>query len=134
MRRHLLDGEIVGSEFVARMVRDSAQAFARRGCGLYAAAAADGTVLGLCGFHMIGVPPEWQLVYAFVPAEWGRGLASEAVSAVLARAEACGFKEIVAATDVDNAASIAVLHKCGFHPSVEVIERGRAIRRFIRRR
>lgn len=134
MRRHLLDGETVSRAFVARTVAESVEAFARRGCGLYAVVAPDGAVLGICGFHRIGVPPEWQLVYAFMPAVWGQGLATEAVRAVVARAErAVGLTEILAATDADNPASIAVLSKCGFRPSVEVIERGRAIRRFVRK-
>jgi RimJ/RimL family protein N-acetyltransferase len=134
VRRHLLDGEVVSRAFVERMVADSAQSFARRGHGLYAAADPGGAMLGVCGFHLIGVPPERQLVYAFTPPSWGQGLASEAVRAVVAHAEGtCGLKEIVATTDADNLASIAVLRKCGFLPRVELIERGRTIRRFVRR-
>jgi RimJ/RimL family protein N-acetyltransferase len=131
VRRFLLDGESVTRDFVVRAVADSQNAFARGGAGLYAIhAAGDGALLGICGFHLSGMPPERQLVYALVPAAWGRGYASEAVRAVVAQARALRVKQIVATTDADNAASIAVLRACGFTPHVELIERGRAVVRY----
>jgi RimJ/RimL family protein N-acetyltransferase len=139
VRRHLLDGETVSRDFVARSIADSQAAFARIGCGLYAVHEADQEplpgqrpLLGLCGFHLSGMPPERQLVYALAPAAWGQGYASEAVRAVIARARALRFKAIVATTDADNTASIAVLRACGFTPAVEVIERGRTVVRYVR--
>ena len=133
MRRHLLDGETVSRDFVARTVADSERAFARNGCGLYAVIDADGAQLGMCGFHLAGVPPERQLVYALTPPAWGQGYASEAVRAVVAQAQQLRLPQIIATTDADNAASIAVLRACGFTPVVETIERGRAVGRYVLR-
>ena len=139
VRRHLLDGETVSRDFVARSIADSQGAFARIGCGLYAVHAmhqepllGQRPLLGMCGLHLSGMPPERQLVYALAPAAWGQGYASEAVRAVVARAQELRFKTIVATTEADNTASIAVLHACGFAPVVEVIERGRAVVRYVR--
>jgi RimJ/RimL family protein N-acetyltransferase len=131
VRRHLLDGESVSRDFVARTVANSEQGFARRGCGLYAIVGAEDALLGLCGFHMTGTPPERQLVYALTPPAWGRGYAREAVRAVVAQAQTLRLPQIIATTDADNAASIAVLRACGFTPVVEVIERGRAVVRYV---
>jgi RimJ/RimL family protein N-acetyltransferase len=132
VRRHLLDGETVSRDYVARSIADSHAAFTRIGCGLYAVhAAAEEPLLGLCGFHLSGTPPERQLVYALAPSAWGQGYASEAVRAVVARAQALRFKAIVATTATDNAASIAALRACGFAPVVEVIEGGRAVVRYV---
>ena len=95
VRRHLLDGETVSRDFVARSIADSQAAFARIGCGLYAVHEADQEpLLGMCGLHLSGMPPERQLVYALAPAAWGQGYASEAVRAVIARARALRFKAI----------------------------------------
>jgi RimJ/RimL family protein N-acetyltransferase len=136
VRRHLLDGQTVSRDFVARAVAASIRSFEQRNWGLYAVTdAKDGALLGLCGFHMVGTPPERQLVYALRPSAWGQGRASEAVQAVATHAlSTLRFADIIAATDAPNTASIAVLGKCGFRPTEELIERGRAIIRFRRER
>jgi RimJ/RimL family protein N-acetyltransferase len=133
VRRSLLAGEIVSRDFAARTIAASQSAFTRNGCGLYAIRGLDDdALLGMCGFQLSGVPPERQLVYALALAFRGFGYASEAVRAVIAAAHGAGIARVIAVTEADNAASIAVLHACGFTPLVVVIERGGAVVRYVR--
>jgi RimJ/RimL family protein N-acetyltransferase len=129
VRRSLLAGAVVSRDFAARTIADSQAAFARNGCGLYAVLGLDDdALLGMCGFQSSGVPPERQLVYALAPACRGRGYASEAVRTVIA---SVGSRtSVIATTEADNTASIAVLRACGFTPVVETIEHGRAVVRY----
>ena len=56
-----------------------------------------------------------ELGYAFGPAYWGRGYATEAGRAVLSEAfGSLGLTRLVAVTSDDNHASQHVLHKLGF--------------------
>lgn len=60
--------------------------------------------------------------WAFVPAAWGRGLATEAMAAILAWADAAlPAGEIRAIIDHGNTASIRVAHKLGFGILLDVI-------------
>ena len=66
---------------------------------------------GIAGLE--GVP---EAGWAFVPAAWGKGLATEAISAVLAWADAeLNAPEIRCIIDKGNAASMRVAEKLGFH-------------------
>lgn len=129
MRRWLLDDEIVPPEWVEREIGRSEQRFADGGCGLWTvrgrreADAGDGTqggqpadeLVGFVGFRHFWDPPELELVYGLHPSAWGRGLATEAGLAAMAYAfDGLGFVEVLAATDVPNTASIAVLERLGF--------------------
>ena len=59
--------------------------------------------------------------WAFVPDAWGKGLATEAMAAVLAWAdETLGHKEIRCIIDPDNIASLRVAAKLGFQAMGEV--------------
>jgi len=70
----------------------------------------EGRVVGKAGFFS---PPE--IGYILLPDFWGRGLASEAVAAVIHRLFAVtDFERITADVDPDNAASIRLLEKLGF--------------------
>ncbi|HEX7739808.1 MAG TPA: GNAT family N-acetyltransferase [Marmoricola sp.] len=77
----------------------------------------DGLVCGSIGFH--GPPverdgvPETEIGYGLVAEARGHGLASEAVTALLALTDAEGVR-IVASVEPENAPSIRVLAKCGF--------------------
>lgn len=129
MRRWLLDGDVVPPEWVAQEIERSEQRFANGGCGLWTMRArsdvdadegtlgrqAPGGLLGFVGFRHFWDPPELELVYGLHPSVWGRGLATEAGRAAMAHAfDGLGFVEVLAATDVPNTASIAVLRRLGF--------------------
>lgn len=65
----------------------------------------------------------YEISYQFDPTFWGKGLAGEAVQAVLAHAKARKIERVVAETQSANAASCSLLRKQGM---VEV----RRVRRF----
>lgn len=70
----------------------------------------EGRVVGKAGFF---APPD--VGYILHPDVWGRGLATEAVGAVLDRLfEATDHPMVTADVDPDNAASIRLLEKLGF--------------------
>jgi ribosomal-protein-alanine N-acetyltransferase len=67
--------------------------------------------------RIIGKAGLWygnELGMIFAPACWGRGLAGEAVRAILARAFARGLTSIKADVDPRNERSRRLLHKLGF--------------------
>ena len=59
-------------------------------------------------------PPQLQVIYALHPGAWGRGLATEALDALLELGfERCGFDVIRGATDEPNQASVRVMERSG---------------------
>lgn len=89
---------------------------ALHGFSLYLAVdKASGAPAGLCGLIRRDTLPGVDIGYAFLPAFWGTGLASEAVAATLEHARtAIGLARLLAITSPDNVASIRVLEKLGF--------------------
>lgn len=70
--------------------------------------------LGWCGLFPLEDSGLIEIGYRFVPAAWGRGLASEAAAAALAHGfRNLGLDRIVAVSHPDNAASHRVLAKIG---------------------
>lgn len=55
-----------------------------------------------------------EIGYLFAREAWGRGIAHEAVSAVIAHLFAAGERRLFADTDPDNAGSIRLLERLGF--------------------
>lgn len=55
-----------------------------------------------------------EIGYLLARAHWGRGIAAEAVSAVIDRLFAEGQRRVFADTDPDNAPSLALLDRLGF--------------------
>lgn len=90
--------------------------YQRHGFGMHMVElAATGEVVGVCGLVMRDSLPEPDLGYALLPAYCGHGYAAEAAAAVLADArDSLHVDRILAITDPDNAASIALLLKLGF--------------------
>jgi RimJ/RimL family protein N-acetyltransferase len=79
--------------------------------------AADDRVVGWGGLNKDPVEPEWgpEIAYFFHRGVWGRGLATELVSAALDYAfGSIALSEVFAFTRPANAASRRVLEKCGF--------------------
>src|SRR6267142_451568 len=84
---------------------------------------ADDKLIGLCGFRLLDSVPE--LFYLFARANWGKGLATEAATAVLRFGfEELGFERIMAATRHANTASIRVLTKIGMRYETEISHSG----------
>lgn len=68
-----------------------------------------------------GVP---EAGWAFAPAAWGKGYAREAVSALLAWADARGMARTVCLIDPANAPSIRLAEALGYRTASEVAYRG----------
>jgi RimJ/RimL family protein N-acetyltransferase len=82
---------------------------------------ADATFLGVCGLahYERGIPelggfPE--AGWAFAAASWGRGIASEAIGAVVAWADANQILETRCLIDDGNVASVKVAQRNGYSP------------------
>ena len=82
-----------------------------------------GEMVGRCGLmrKLIGGAEEVEVAYLLGRRYWGRGLATEAVGAILRLGfEGYGFRRIVAAVDPANVASIRVAEKAGMSYEREV--------------
>jgi len=73
----------------------------------------DQAPLGVIGLHPHG-DGLWELGYWLAMPAWGRGIATEAASAVIADAQSRGIERLVAGHFSDNPASARVLTKLGF--------------------
>ena len=89
---------------------------------------ADATFLGVCGLAQYerGIPelggfPE--AGWAFAAASWGRGIASEAVGAVVDWADANRIMETRCLIDDGNAASVKVATRNGYVPCAALLDK-----------
>ncbi|MEO8072009.1 MAG: GNAT family N-acetyltransferase [Acidobacteriota bacterium] len=74
-----------------------------------------GEIVGTCGFGRIAETNEIELGYLFRQKSWGKGYATEiAEAATVYGFNKLGFREIIALTNLENAASQKVLEKIGF--------------------
>jgi len=95
---------------------------------------ADGTFLGVAGLsdfkrgidELEGYP---EAGWAFAAASWGRGIASEAITAVTGWADAGGIAETRCMIDHGNIASVRVAARCGYQPFAELAGGRTAFRR-----
>ena len=79
--------------------------------------AQDGQVVGWGGLSIDPQEPEWglEVSYAFAPAVWGQGYATELVQASLSIAfGSLAAPEVNAFAKPENSTSARVLEKCGF--------------------
>lgn len=89
--------------------------------------------MGICGLVKRPKLEAPDIGFAFVPAYWARGFASEAAAAVMAHGRGVlGLPRIVAITSMDNEASARVLAKIGLVPSkvIRLVEGGPEVRLF----
>jgi RimJ/RimL family protein N-acetyltransferase len=89
--------------------------YARHGFGLWLTELrATGEPIGMCGLIRREGLEDVDLGYAFMPAFWGQGYASEAAGAALEYGRrALGLRRIVAIVSPDNERSIKVLERLG---------------------
>ena len=115
VRAFLWDGAIISRERTAGVIASSEVDFATHGFGLWAVLPREeDTLIGFCGLRRFGEPPEVEILYGLFPMYWGRGLATEAASAMLRHGfDELGLKKIFARADAPNAASIRVMEKTG---------------------
>lgn len=115
VRHYLCDGNDFGRDWVRDVAAKSERIFLARGVGLWAARrAGDDAIAGVVGFFEFAEPGDLELLYALLPAHWGRGLATEMARAVIEVALARGIDPVRASVDAPNAASLRVLARLGF--------------------
>jgi RimJ/RimL family protein N-acetyltransferase len=109
------DGEPLTREDCERWLGVTARNYAQRGYGMFALEdRASGRVVGFVGLVHPGGQAQAEVKYALAREHWGRGLATEAVRALLDRARVrFGVAEVVATVAPDNRASQRVLAKAG---------------------
>ncbi len=89
-----------------------------------------GALIGYCGLldKEVEGKPEIELVYAFVPAAWGKGYATEMALALREHAtREMGLRRLIALIEPENQASARVAERVGFH-SEKAVRRGNAER------
>lgn len=101
-RQYILNGPIASYE--------------KNGFGLYLVELKEPTMpIGMCGLLKREELPDPDIGFAFLPAVWGKGFASEAAAAVLKDAhQKLRLERILAITSLDNDASIKLLERLGF--------------------
>lgn len=118
VRRYLCDDKVVPRDWMLQEIADSQARFAQGELGLWSirlrAPQHKGAarIIGTAGF--LPIRGMLQLMYALLPAWWHRGYATEAAAAAIAAAKRRGRQDVVAATDIPNAASQRVLQRLGF--------------------
>jgi ribosomal-protein-alanine N-acetyltransferase len=115
VRAFLFDDRTVSLEWATEEIAANRRVVAERGYGQYAMRLhGDEAVIGFCGFRDFFAPPELQLIYGLAPEHWGRGLVTEAMRTLIALGfERFGMDRVVAACDVPNLRSIAVMRRLG---------------------
>lgn len=122
VRRYLCDDEILARDFVAGLLARS-EALDERSLGLWRIESAADGLIGLCGLTPVadwmekypavagGIEP----VVALFPRFWGRGIASEALHALVCHAAStCALARLVGCVDAPNRASRRMMTRCGF--------------------
>jgi len=108
------DGAPIPAEDVARWMEVTKRTYTTRGYGMFAIDTAEPACIGYGGLVHPGGAPDAEVKYAFTPAMWGKGLATEFVNGLVAYAWSLGLPRLTSTVDRRNAASRAVLAKAGF--------------------
>jgi ribosomal-protein-alanine N-acetyltransferase len=111
-------------EFIARQMSH----IARRGfCFWKIQRKPDGRLIGLCGLQALPLGCRWEVEIGWwlTPPHWGRGLGSEAASAVMREArKSLRTNRIVAIAIAENYGSRRIMQKIGMHYERNVRHRG----------
>jgi RimJ/RimL family protein N-acetyltransferase len=113
--RYIGDGRSITREETAANLHNIVESFRRRGFGRWAVEEkAGGALLGYCGLARPAESPGVELVYMLARRAWGRGLATEASTAVLRYGfEELGLERVYALTMPGNLRSRRVLERLG---------------------
>ena len=127
VRRYLWDDEVIPFDRTRDVVAESTRLFETAGYGLWAArlhSAADVVAFG--GYWFFHEPPRLELLFGVAEPHWGQGLAHELASALVTFGlTRCGFRDVLASTDVPNVRSVRVLAKLGFQLEWQASSNGR---------
>jgi len=121
-------------DFIARQMRH----IARNGfCFWKIQRKPDGRLIGLCGLQALALGCRWEVEIGWwlTPPNWGRGLASEAASAVMSAARnSLRTNRIVAIAVAENYASRRIMQKIGMRFERNVRHRGFEVALYAMRR
>jgi RimJ/RimL family protein N-acetyltransferase len=128
VRRFLFDGREV-TDAIAQRVLDDALEAARDGLGLWRvwspAEGRSSRAAGVVGLMPVGFAAEAEprlaglveIVAALEPESWGRGLATEALGALIRHAfDELALPRLAAVTDAPNERSLRLIARLGFDP------------------
>jgi RimJ/RimL family protein N-acetyltransferase len=122
------DGRPLAEELTRASLRSSLEHWERYGFGIWTFRdTLAGQFVGYCGLRRVVVESrdEVELLYALLPAYWGRGLATEMAQAVLALGFGrLGLADVVAYTLPTNRASRRVMEKAGFSYERDIVHAG----------
>jgi RimJ/RimL family protein N-acetyltransferase len=114
--RYMGDGQPLTAEQTRNWIEVSLNNYAERGWGCFAVTPrGSDRLFGFCGFaRPADRPGIVELIYAFLPDQWGKGFATEAAHAVIAFGfQQAGMTRIEATVNAENDASKRVLAKVG---------------------
>ena len=116
VRHYLWDDEVIPLEQTSAVVAESMRLFETAGYGLWGArlhSTAD--LVGFGGYWFFHEPPRLELLFGLAESQWGKGLANELASSLIAFGlTRCSFREILASTDALNDRSVRLLARLGF--------------------
>ena len=116
VRRYLWDSKLVSLAMVDEVIAASEACFGAHGMGLWCVAETGARnaheTIGFAGLRPTS-GPEFELIYGFLPAHWGRGFARECAHALMADGFARGLARIWAGTDLEIKASERVMQRLG---------------------
>jgi [ribosomal protein S5]-alanine N-acetyltransferase len=122
------DGRPLTAEQTRASLRSSLEHWERHGFGVWTfRGRADGAFVGYCGLRrgVVDGRDEVELLYALLPAYWGRGLATEMAAATLEVGfRHLGLAEVISYTLTTNHASRRVMEKAGFSYEREFVHVG----------
>jgi ribosomal-protein-alanine N-acetyltransferase len=110
------DGQPLTDEQTRQWIEVSLNNYRERGWGCFGVSTRDDDrLIGFCGFARPSDRPGIvELIYAFLPEQWGNGYATEAARAVIDFGfQRCGLSRIEATVNAENDASKRVLEKVG---------------------
>lgn len=104
----------------------------QRGYGVFVVRDRDtGRFVGRCGLRYLPELDDVELLYAFRPKAWGRGLATEAARACVDDGfDRVGLPHVIALVLPDNTASLRVLERTGMSPDGQLTIFGLHVTRF----
>jgi len=126
VRRYIWDGVAISREEAAAIIGRSIDYFETNHYGLWAITiSVEDCIIGFCGFWCFRDPPELELIYGLLPEYWGKGMATEAVRAIIRFGfDQLSLQWIVGSTDAVNAASCRVMERAGMRFADRAIAHG----------
>ena len=108
------DGSVLNLNQCQEWILITQRNYVAKGYGMFALECRQsGAIIGFCGIVHPDGHPTAEIKYALNRANWGKGLATEAVKALLETAPRLGLRQVIATASPENLPSHAVLQKAG---------------------